>query len=208
MIVYFRFFDIFYRPKYNKNWKKCSAFYPFVKYLSSKIHWFRFRGHLKSLLLVITVMVILSGQRLLTRSQSEHLGVVLDSRLTAASHVNQREKRARAAFYGLTPAGMLAKSLAHADKAYLWQTVVLPVLIFGCGTAALRSADVEQLEIVQAVWRLRLVCHARRTTPPCWMPQVFLKFKRYWEVQSCEHSDLRCAPATVSSKLSRPRWQN
>ena len=104
--------------------------------------------------------------------------MVLDSRLSAASHVNQREKRARAAFYGLTPAGMLAKSLSAADKAYLWQTVVLPVLIFGYGTVALRSADVEQLEIVQANCVKAAFGLPRSAHHSALHMQVFLKYKR------------------------------
>ena len=64
---------------------------------------------------------MLSGQQLLTRSQTQHLGVMMDSRLTAACHVDQRVKRARAAFYGLAPAGMLAKGLCPVDKTYLWK---------------------------------------------------------------------------------------
>ena len=44
----------------------------------------------------------LSGQMLQTRLQLEHLrGTVLDSRVTAASHVDRRVKRARTSFYGL-----------------------------------------------------------------------------------------------------------
>ena len=35
---------------------------------------------------------LLSGQRLQTRLQSEHLGAVLESRLTATRHVDQRMK--------------------------------------------------------------------------------------------------------------------
>ena len=93
---------------------------------------------------------MLSGQQLMTRVQTQHLGVMMDSRLTAACHVDQRVKRARAAFYGLAPAGMLAKSLCPADKAYLWKTVVLPVLVFGCNTAPLRPSDVERLDALQA----------------------------------------------------------
>ena len=75
---------------------------------------------------------------------------MMNSRLTAACHVDQRIKRARAAFYGLAPAGMLAKGLCPADKTYLWKTVVLPVLVFGCNTAPLRPSDVERLDTLQA----------------------------------------------------------
>ena len=50
----------------------------------------------------------LSDQPFQTPLRSEHLGVTLDSRLTTAVHVDQSVERARAAFYGLVTAGMLA----------------------------------------------------------------------------------------------------
>ena len=45
---------------------------------------------------------------------------------------------------------MLAKGLCPADKTYLWKTVVLSVLVFGCNTAPLRPSDVERLDTLQA----------------------------------------------------------
>lgn len=101
-------------------------------------------------LLAHTPTWTLSGQTLQVRPQTEHLGVVLDSRLSAAQHVEQRTKRARGAFYGLTPVGMLANRLSAADKIYLWKTVVVPTLIFGCETAPLTPSDVQRLDTSQA----------------------------------------------------------
>ena len=92
----------------------------------------------------------LSDQPLQTLLRSEHLGVTLDSRLTAAVHVDQRVKRARAAFYGLVPAGMLAKNHCPLDKTILWKTVALPALKYGCCTASLRPSDVDRLDAMQA----------------------------------------------------------
>ena len=92
----------------------------------------------------------LSGQMLQARLQLEHLGIVLDSRVSAACHVDRRVKRARASFYGLAPAGMLSRTLCPTDKAYLWKTVVLPALLFGCSSAPLRPSDVERLDALQA----------------------------------------------------------
>ena len=92
----------------------------------------------------------LSGQMLQTRLQLEHLGTVLDSRVSAACHVDRRVKRARAAFYGLAPAGILSRTLCPTDKVYLWKTVVLPALLFGCSSAPLRPSDVERLDALQA----------------------------------------------------------
>ena len=123
----------------------------------------------------------LAGQPLQTRPYSEHLGVTLDARSTASRHVDQRVKRARAAFYGLAPAGMLAKSLSPADKAYLWKTVVLPTLMYGCSTAPLRPAEVDHLDAFQAgcmkVARWHSGCPASHTTPPSWRPPVWHQFE-------------------------------
>ena len=91
----------------------------------------------------------LSGQMFQTRLQLEHLGTVLDSRVSAARHVDRRVKRARAAFYGLAPAGILSRTLCPTDKAYLWKTIVLPAL-FECSSAPLRLSDVERLDALQA----------------------------------------------------------
>ena len=85
-----------------------------------------------------------------TRLQLEHLGTVLDSRVSAACHVDRRVKRARAAFYGLAPAGILSRTLCATDKPYLWKTVVPPALLFGCSSAPLRPSDVERLDALQA----------------------------------------------------------
>ena len=76
--------------------------------------------------------------------------MVLDERLRADGHVNQRARRACAAFYGLTPLGMLTNRLTAADKVFLWKTVVLPALIFGCETASLSPSDIERLDARQA----------------------------------------------------------
>ena len=91
-----------------------------------------------------------SGQQLQTRLQSEYLGVVLDSRLSAVHHVERRIRRARATFYVLAPVRMLGKKLRPTDKTFLWKTVVLPVLEFGCSTAPLRPPEVERLDALQA----------------------------------------------------------
>jgi len=70
--------------------------------------------------------------------------------LQAKQHVNQRVKRARGAFYGLTPAGIFSKHLAPLDKAFLWRTIVDPSLTFGVAVAPLRPEDVSELESFQA----------------------------------------------------------
>ena len=92
----------------------------------------------------------LSGQQLAVRKVTEHLGVVMSCDLGGSRHAQHRIRRARGAFYGLTPAGMLSTNLAPLDKAFLWKTVVLPTLTFGCETAALSSFDVGSLDSLQS----------------------------------------------------------
>ena len=92
----------------------------------------------------------LSGQQLAVRSVTEHLGVVVPSDTSGSPHVQHRIRRARGSFYGLTPVGILSESLSPLDKAYLWNTVVLPALTFGCEVVPISSADVDALESLQS----------------------------------------------------------
>ena len=82
--------------------------------------------------------------------ETEHLGNVMSSSLQATQHVNQRMKRARGSFYGLTPVGIFSKNLAPCDKAFLWCTVVAPSLTFGASVAPLQSEQISELERFQA----------------------------------------------------------
>ena len=154
---------------------------------------------------------VLSGQPLMLRAQSEHLGVVLDSHLSATSHVDRRVNRARAAFYGLAPAGVLTKGLCPADKAYLWQTVVLPVLIFGCATTPLRAADVEQLEkmqsnCVKAAFGLPRSAHHSALLAASGIPTVQEELRgtilRVFRSAMCSHHRLQQALITSLAKLA------
>ena len=92
----------------------------------------------------------LSGQQLAVRAVTEHLGVVLSADLSGSHHVRHRATRARGAFYGLTPAGILSNCLAPMDKAFLWKTVITPALTFGCEVSCLRAADIDILECLQS----------------------------------------------------------
>ena len=53
-------------------------------------------------------------------------------------------------FYGLTPAGILSDYLSPVDKVFLWRSIVLPALTFGCGIICLRSVDIDSLECLQS----------------------------------------------------------
>ena len=92
----------------------------------------------------------LSGQQLAVRSVTEHLGVLVSADLNGSHHAQHRIRRARGAFYGLAPAGMLSDDLPPLDKAFLWKTVVLPALTFGCEAVSLHSADIDSLESLQS----------------------------------------------------------
>ena len=101
-------------------------------------------------LLASTPMWALSGQQLQVRQTTEHLGMVMDECLRADPHVAQRARRACAAFYGLTPLGIFTNRLTGPDKIFLWKTVVLPALLFGCETAPLCPSDIDRLNARQA----------------------------------------------------------
>ena len=74
----------------------------------------------------------------------------LCSQLEGSSHVDARIRRARGAFFGLTPVGMFNPRLSPADKVFLWRAVVSPALLFGCSLCFLRSGDIARLESWQA----------------------------------------------------------
>ena len=92
----------------------------------------------------------LSGQQLDVRSVTEHLGVVVSADLRGSHHAQYRIRRARGAFYGLTPAGILSDNLSPFDKAFLWKSVVLPALTFACEVVSLSSQDINSLESLQS----------------------------------------------------------
>ena len=77
---------------------------------------------------------------------------MLDEKFRAEHHGAQRVRRAGAAFYGLTPLGLLTNRLSAADKVFLWKSVVLPALVFGCETAPLSPSDIDRLDARQAAW--------------------------------------------------------
>ena len=92
----------------------------------------------------------LSGQQLAVRSVTEHLGVVISADLSGSQHIQHRIRRARGSFYGLTPAGILSESLSPLDKVFLWKTVVVPALTFGCEAVPLSASDIDSLEGLQS----------------------------------------------------------
>ena len=101
-------------------------------------------------LLSSTPVWMLCNQRLDVKTTSVHLGVTMDACLQGSLHTENRIKRARGAFYAMTPAGILSSRLSPSDKVFLWRTVALPALLFGCEVAPLRAADVQRLEKCQA----------------------------------------------------------
>ena len=92
----------------------------------------------------------LSGQQLAVRSATEHLGVVTSADLSGSQHSQYRIKRARGAFYGLTPVGILCENPSPLDKAFLWKVVVMPVLTFGSEVKLLDSHDISYMESLQS----------------------------------------------------------
>ena len=133
---------------------------------------------------------VLSGQHLQTRSQSEHLGVVLDSSCSAEPHVEERMKRARSAFYGLAPIDMLAKGLSPADKTYIWKALIFPALSFGCSIAPLGPVDMERLGKLQASC-IKTAFGLPRTTLDFWLLQAYRQFMKQQGARSSAHTGLQ-----------------
>lgn len=103
-----------------------------------------------SKLLGQTPQWLLDGQELRIQTSSVHLGISMDSNFHGGLHTDNRIKRARGAFFSLTPAGILNAHLAPFQKAFLWRMVVAPCLTFGGDVAPLRANDIQRLEACQA----------------------------------------------------------
>ena len=146
---------------------------------------------------------------------SEHLGIALDPQLRGQSHVDTRIRRARGAFFGLAPAGIFNRFLSPFDKAFLWRSVVVPSLTFGCDVAPLRPRDVERLDACQSSSvkaALRLPQSARHSAllKALNIPRVqqILRANVLRTLSSCFRSDHRLRQAIIrglARAVIRPR---
>ena len=80
----------------------------------------------------------------------EILGVTYSSKPTNyTTHVNTRANKCRQAFFSLKDAGIMDKSLNPQTKAYLWNTVCSPTLLYGMECSHLKKNDLLALDSLQ-----------------------------------------------------------
>ena len=91
----------------------------------------------------------LGDARLTTETELEVLGITFSEKLTYQAHVNKRATACRRRIFGLTSIGMSYPGLAAEVKAYLWNTVGAPMLIYGMDSIALRPKDLGILKSTQ-----------------------------------------------------------
>lgn len=90
------------------------------------------------------------GDQLLTVKQSVNiLGVSFDAKNNPTEHINERISRCRRAFYGLVKSGITHTLLDARTKMYMWQTMCVPSLTYGCESLHLRQSDIHKLESLQ-----------------------------------------------------------
>ena len=65
-------------------------------------------------------------------------------------HVNSRIEKCRRAFYGLRDAGLAFPGCASDVKAYLWNTMCQPILMYGLDCIAVSDKSTVQLESFQS----------------------------------------------------------
>ena len=84
----------------------------------------------------------LNGTQLSCQSDLAYLGVTLN----ASSHVEQRTKACRRAFFSLESAGLHPRGLAPVTMAHLWNAAVRPVLTYGSHCIHMTKRLVDDLD--------------------------------------------------------------
>lgn len=90
---------------------------------------------------------------------------------TSQSHVHERIRKTRRAFYSLQPAGLCPHGVSPSVTAHLWNLAVRPVLMYGCATIFVDKTRLSELEKTQS-----LLIKTSLGLPKC-----------------CKHSDLLAA---------------
>ena len=77
-----------------------------------------------------------------------YLGTCLSNQ--TRDHIDSRITAAKRAFYGLQGAGLCARGANPFAIAHIYNTVIQPILTYGCSTLNLKHTDINELERVQA----------------------------------------------------------
>ena len=95
------------------------------------------------------VVFHLNGCPLDTVDQVEILGCCFTSNCNASAHVDKRIQKGRQSFFNLIDTGMGYPGLDCNTKAYLWKTICVPSLVYGCESISLCTNDLKCLEVIQ-----------------------------------------------------------
>ena len=86
---------------------------------------------------------------LITDTELEILGVTFNQDLTYDTHVNKRIQTARRRMLGLTSIGMSYPGLAADVKAYLWNSIGAPTMLYGMDSILLSNKALNKLKSTQ-----------------------------------------------------------
>jgi len=97
----------------------------------------------------ITPTWSLNGQDIETANSVEILGISFSSAGNSKLHFEKRMQNCRKSFYNLNDLGMAFPGLNPEVKAYLWRSVCLPTLLYGCDSICVSNSDLNRLQSVQ-----------------------------------------------------------
>ena len=84
-----------------------------------------------------------------TMDSLEILGVTFTSKGSSHNHSDTRSRSCRRSYYNIYDLGMAYPGLSVDVKSYLWKTVCVPSLLYGCDAISVTSPDMKKLESVQ-----------------------------------------------------------
>ena len=98
------------------------------------------------------------GHNVETTPAAKCLGVWWQSNLSASKSVNENVKKARKAFFALGSLGAFQGDLNPLSTCSIFETCVLPILLYGCETWLLDSSCLAVLESFQCEIGRRILC--------------------------------------------------
>ena len=101
--------------------------------------------------------LLVAGHSVTTTSAAKYLGVWWQSNLSASLSVNENIKKARKAFFVMGSLGAFQGELNPLSTSSIFETFILPVLLYGCETWLLDSSCLSALESFQCEIRRRIL---------------------------------------------------
>ena len=95
-----------------------------------------------------TECLSLNGVTLVNSDSIKYLGVTLANKLSV--HVNDRIAACKRAYYAMQGAGFCNVTTNANILAYLWESAIRPVLLYGCSSVHINKESMLKMEILQA----------------------------------------------------------